>query len=783
MVAKGGAVMNTFSERELHRQQTNGDADHTSSDELDSHNFNVSFLANKSGTKLKSSVWTLPKLRDHILKTSGPTKLQLPWLKLATFGDVRSNKGSLRTDANVLSIEGIELDYDGLKVSFEEAVEAVRQMNVRALIYTSPSYNAATLKWRILLPLSNSETRAKERRVKYVARVNGYFKSAFKCEENFFSGETFTLSQGYFYGRAEDNPNANHQAEIIDGEFIDLRDDLQQYEADGAKAKARKAAGAPSGFESYLAVIGDGEGLAGFHDPIRSATAAYAGTHGAGWDREALKARLRDAINKAPKGPKRDPADIDRYLSDEYLDDLIESAIEKFALTDELAPAFSEEDLALRFSRRHRDELRFVAKWGQWYRYDGQRWKPDDTRKTFSLARDLCRDVASKVNKPREAKTIANAKTRMAVVSLASDDRRHAGTVDQWDSDPWLLNTLDGVIDLRSGKLMDARPDDYLTKLTSVAPDADCPTPLWSAFLDKVTNGDKDLQAFLARISGYSLTGSTREHALFFLYGTGGNGKGVFMNTLIGILGDYHRAAPIETFTETHADKHPTELAMLRGARMVTSTETEEGRRWAESRVKALTGGDPIAARFMRQDFFEYRPQFKLIISGNHKPGLRSVDEAIRRRFHLIPFVVTITPEERNPELSNDLVAEYPGILAWMIKGCLDWQNAGLAPPTAVTDATEHYLETEDAMKLWLEECCAKDPNFVTPVSVLFERWKAWAEDSGEFVGSARRFSQRLEANGFEPCRPHAGRSFRGLTVYRDPNAHQMDLKYIWSGM
>jgi putative DNA primase/helicase len=446
---------------------------------------------------------------------------------------------------------------------------------------------------------------------------------------------------------------------------------------------------------------------------------------------------------------------------------------------EEIAPAFSEEDLALRFTARHADELRYVAAWNKWYRYDGKVWKSDETRKTFSLARDLCRQTSMELNKPRERKVVASAKTRAAVVALAGEDRQLAATVDQWDADLWMLNTPDGVIDLRSGSLSKHRLADYVTKITSVSPNADCPTPLWFAFLDKVTDGDKDLQAFLARMSGYNITGITREHALFFLYGTGRNGKGVFTNTQIGILGDYHRAAPIETFTETNTDKHPTELAMLRGARLVTSTETEEGRRWAESRIKTMTGGDPISARFMRQDFFEYWPQFKLMISGNHKPGLRSVDEAIKARLHLIPFAVTIPLEERDKELGSKLVAEYPGILHWMIQGCLDWQKVGLAPPKAVTNATNEYLESEDAIKLWIEECCAKGANYWTEVRLLFRCWKEWCEASGEYFGSTRRFSQRLEASGFDPVRRDQ-RGFKGLTIYRNPEASNPE--YIWKG-
>jgi putative DNA primase/helicase len=431
-----------------------------------------------------------------------------------------------------------------------------------------------------------------------------------------------------------------------------------------------------------------------------------------------------------------------------------------------LAPAFSEEDLALRFAERHAGDGRYVAKWNHWYRYDGTRWIVDETRETFSLARNLCREEANKINKPRERKAIANAKTRTAVVSLAGEDRRLAATIDQWDADPWLLNTPNGVVDLRTGECRDHRPDDYMTKITAIAPDASCPIPLWSKFLAKVMGDDKDMAAFLARVCGYSLTGITRDHALFFLYGGGGNGKGVFVTTTSNIMGDYHRAAPIETFTESHSDRHPTELAMLRGARLVTAEETEEGRRWAESRIKMLTGGNEVSARFMRQDFFEFTPTFKLIIAGNHKLGLRSVDEAIRRRFNLIPFAVTITKEERDEELPNKLIVEWPGILAWMIEGCVAWQRIGLAPPKAVTEATKEYLEAEDAIKLWLDEACAKGPGEWTDVGSLFLCWSEWCDAHGEFVGSARRFSQRLEAHGYKPQRIDK-RGFAGLTIFK----------------
>lgn len=345
-------------------------------------------------------------------------------------------------------------------------------------------------------------------------------------------------------------------------------------------------------------------------------------------------------------------------------------------------------------------------------------------------------------------------------------DRRLAATVDQWDADPWQLNTPHGVVDLTTGKARPHIPEYYSTKVTAVGPQGDCPRFL--AFLERITGGDSELVAYIQRVLGYSLTGLTREHALFFGYGTGANGKSVLLSTVAGILGEYHRTAPIETFTASNADRHPTDLASLRGARLVTATETEEGRRWAESRIKQLTGGDTVAARFMRQDFFEYRPAFKLVIAGNHKPSLRSVDEAIRRRFHLIPFAVTVPEAERDPDLTDKLKEEWPGILQWLIDGCLEWQTEGLRPPKVVVEATDAYLTAEDAMAAWLDEKCDRDPNGWTSSTLLFGSWARWATAAGEFIGSQKRLSQKLEDRGFAKKDTNKAKGFMGLRLIPD---------------
>jgi putative DNA primase/helicase len=426
--------------------------------------------------------------------------------------------------------------------------------------------------------------------------------------------------------------------------------------------------------------------------------------------------------------------------------------------------AYSDEVLAQNFIDKHVADLRYTALWGQWLIWDDRRWAPDDRLATFSFVRHLCYEQARKAES-RDAKNIASGGTVAAIERLARADQRIAVTVNEWDADPWLLNTPSGTVNLQTGEMRKHNPDDKLTKVTGAAPDLNCPIPLWTGLLATVTGGNSDLIAYLQRMAGYSLTGSTREHAMFFLYGTGANGKSTFLNAITACADEYHRVAPIETFTASNTERHPTELAGLRGARLVTAVETEEGRRWDESKIKALTGGDTISARFMRQDFFQYAPQFKLIIAGNHKPGLRSVDEAIRRRLNLIPFTVTIPPAARDPEFPDKLKVELPGILAWMIDGCRAWQQQGLAPPQVVTEATAAYLESEDAISAWLDECCRRDPNSFATSTHLFVSWNQWATKNGEHAGTTKKLVSALESKGFQPHRKNSGRGFVGLRV------------------
>ena len=257
-------------------------------------------------------------------------------------------------------------------------------------------------------------------------------------------------------------------------------------------------------------------------------------------------------------------------------------------------------------------------------------------------------------------------------------------------------------------------------------------------FLDRIFDGDVELIGFMQRALGYVLTGSVREQVLFFLHGLGANGKSVFVTIMRSILNEYSSSVPMDALTVTSYQQHPTELTDLRGARFASAIETESRRRWAEARIKALTGGDAIKARRMRQDFFEFQPTHKLFVCGNHRPRLGGMRrQAIRRRFLMIPFDVTIPKEQRDQELPNKIIAaELPAILSWAVEGCIEWQRIGLAPPARVMAATDEYLASQEFLAQWIAECCITGPNESAANRELFADWKRHADETHEYIGT-----------------------------------------------
>ncbi|WP_205961852.1 phage/plasmid primase, P4 family [Paracoccus aestuarii] len=456
-------------------------------------------------------------------------------------------------------------------------------------------------------------------------------------------------------------------------------------------------------------------------------------------------------------------------------DDLPELAetIEGFPMT--------EDGVARAFAAAHADRLRFCHSSGRWHVWTGTHWRKEETKLAFNWAREICRARSASDPLSSAAKALAKAATAAAVERFAQADRAFAVTADAWDSDHWLLGTPGGTIDLRTGELRPARQTDMITKVTAAAPvspdrfdpSRDCPR--WLAFLEQATGGDADAIRFLQQWAGYSLTGDTREEALLFVHGIGGSGKSTAINTLGALMGDYAVAVDTETITAQRHARHSTEIARLHGARMAYASETEAGRAWAENRIKQLTGGDVMTARFMRQDDFSFKPQLKLVIVGNNKPAFSNVDGAIKRRFNVMPF--DRKPKTPDFGLKLALEAELPGILAWAVLGCLDWQKNGLLRPAVMIETTEEYFAEQDTFSNWLTDRCETGARFAATTEDLFESWSWYARQNGDEPGNKRGdFPQRMRERGFVPVNRAAGirgRGWKGLRLI--PSRHDFD--------
>lgn len=403
----------------------------------------------------------------------------------------------------------------------------------------------------------------------------------------------------------------------------------------------------------------------------------------------------------------------------------------------------NEDDIAKHFATAFHHKLRFDHSADLWFLWNGTHWKQNKTEIGFDFARLFCREHRAGQSR------MATKKAAEAVEHMARRDQRLAVTSDIWDREPLLLGTPGGTVDLRTGILIPPNPLSYISKITRVAPalkGSAC--PVFMKFLGEATGGDAELQRFLQLWAGYCLTGRTDEQALLFIYGTGGNGKGVFVKVMTEILGDYAISAAMETFLASKHQRHPTELAMLQGARLVTASELEINQAWSESRINQLTGEDPITARYMHKDHFTYLSQFKLMLIGNHKPKLASVNEAARRRFNIVPF--PYKPKVPDKTLMEKLRKEYDAILRWMIDGCLDWQEIGLVRPKIVSETTEQYFSDQDLVAQWIEECCEVGPGKGAAAKVLFTSWSDYMQANGEAPGTSTSFGIMLNQRGYE---------------------------------
>jgi putative DNA primase/helicase len=458
-----------------------------------------------------------------------------------------------------------------------------------------------------------------------------------------------------------------------------------------------------------------------------------------------------------PPYDERDPVEIVSHVYNKYPADEIEN--------------HTDAGNARRFTAHHGQDLHYSYTHRKWLVWNGIRWRKDETGQVYKKAKQTVATIYGAAAKATEdelriklskhAIRSESERSLRAMVSLAQNENGIPITADQLDADLWLLNVNNGTINLRDGSLYPHRRENLITKLAPVDYHADATCPTWEKFLDQIMAGNRAMTEYLQRAAGYALTGNVSEQVLFFLYGTGANGKSTFLNTIQEMLGDYAKQAAPNLLLSKRGESHPTELADLHGSRFVVAVEVEEGRRMAEALVKQMTGGDKIKARFMRQDFFEFDPIHKLFLAANHKPLIRGTDYAIWRRIHLVPFNVTIEPANQDRKLHEKLRTELPGILVWAINGCLLWQKQGLGIPDEVAKATTTYRAEMDVLANFLQECCVIDDKERTQAQELYDAYTNWCGQNGEkYPLNQQRLSGKLKEKGYESKRGTGGRYY-----------------------
>lgn len=461
----------------------------------------------------------------------------------------------------------------------------------------------------------------------------------------------------------------------------------------------------------------------------------------------------------------------------------IRSGLAAGKLEPRTAPAIrSELGNAEELVREHGRDFRHVVSWVKDLVWDGARFKLDETGETRRWAKQTARarTVRAAAAGDKEGISFAirseSARGIAATLELARTEPGVAIEPAVLDRDPWILNTLSGTVDLRSGELRPHRREDMLTKIAPVDFDPTATAPAWDSFLDRVLP-DADVRAFVQRFLGYALTGDVSEQVLAFGYGLGQNGKSTLLTTIQNILGDYAVQAPSDLLLASHGQRHPTELTTLHGRRLAVYIEAGEGRALAETLVKSLTGADMISARRMREDFWTFLPTHKIILAANHKPAVRGTDLAIWRRILLVPFNVVIPEAERDRKLPEKLIAESPGILRWLVAGCLDWQRNGLNPPAAVKSATEKYRQDQDVIGGFLEDRCTIKPelkaHLFVPKGELHKAYLDWAREQGDSDPLLMRaFGEKMRERGFEEDRHGDARTriWRGIGLLAPPD-------------
>jgi putative DNA primase/helicase len=452
------------------------------------------------------------------------------------------------------------------------------------------------------------------------------------------------------------------------------------------------------------------------------------------------------------------------------------------------------------FIKLYGDRWRYCAVWKSWLHWIGTHWERDTQGHIMEDARATLRHVGHMAIDTDNAALIKHYSRSMnhqplqRMLQQASTLPGVSITPSVLDQYPWLLNCRNGTLDLKTGTLLAHEKTHYLTRCLTLDYEPDAQAPTWNTFLWRIMGGTVEadseddtaatldtrtandaratrLITFLQRALGYACSGDTSEECLFLFHGSGRNGKSKLLTTMQHLLGPYAKTADMQSFLHRDRETVRNDLADLNATRFVCASEVNEGSRFAEGLIKQLTGGDAIKARFLFQEYFEFTPEFKLFLAFNHKPTIRGTDDAIWARIRLVPFTVTIPPDEQDKHLSDKLLTELPGILAWCVQGCLAWQQDGLSEPPEVTEATQEYRHESDYLQRFIDEHCLVGDAYRAEASALYAAYKRWAEANGEYVQTQTRFGRDLEQKKFHKKPGHANKQFREGLGLKEANA------------
>jgi P4 family phage/plasmid primase-like protien len=722
---------------------------------IGTHKISVTIFRDQYAKKMDVRQWTLPEMRDEVLKTSAATKKKLPWLKMADFGTSAMPKsGSLRHDANVLSVVGCELDYDDGLMSFEEAVDTLRQLNIRALVYTSPSNTKTKSKWRILAPFSRSLPPPDRKRL--TMRLNGAFG-------NIFDPASLALSQSFYYGAARDNEAADHRAVVVEGDFIDLRDDLAQFEKAVPENPLPPKNGPETkrGFEGYLALVGDGPGLQGFNNPLCSAVAACARQHGVGLDRAALMGRLREVIGSAPKKPERTQHEIERYLSDNYLDNLIASAISKYGASGIVLPDKDHMARARKFRESAHPNL--VHYRGTFWNWDAGAYSivVDDTIDadtwTFLDGAAAIRgkgnhrmQVPFHPNRTSVAETIAALK---AVAMINTKIETPSWLDGENKPQPaHLISFPNGLLDLRDNRLHPPDPSFFTTAALGFNYVAEAPPPVnWSQFLSEIYAGDdceNEMQQ-VQEIFGYLLTADVSHQKAFFFIGPKRSGKGTMLRMLQHLLAPSAVAGPTLKSLGSQFGLQPLigkQVAVIDDLRVGSSKDTEV---LIENMLK-ITGRGHFTIDRKFTTAWEGTLPLKLVLLSNVMPKLGDDSGALASRF-IISNTTRSFYDKENRTLFEDLLGpELPGVFHWALEGLQRLRARGRFTETeASKESKSHMAKLGSPVLGFIQDMCELGPDRSVPKNVIFAHWCDYCQVNGlHRLGKEHFFSALYAAAG-----------------------------------